>query len=247
MSGDPPVRDNFRLCGGTMRTNVLANFLLLFSCAIVLGCGETECPKEQSRESQGRAVQSSTNIYPVKVEPYASTNTVGAADMDHRLAVERLLADDLSSTPIRRRYRAQRDRQRELWEHLVLIRTNDAVYVISAVARLQAQWEHDLATIRIPERKVPREPVLRTPDGLYYSVYTNRAKIKQVRAETTAIDLTKAYLKQLRFAIEDDTLGIDSQYLWFMYRSLDTNARRKVMARVISILGRSPRWEKWQQ
>ena len=230
-----------------MRTNVLANFLLLFSCAIVLGCGETECPKEQSRESQGRAVQSSTNIYPVKVEPYASTNTVGAADVGHRSAVERLLADNLSSTPIRGRYRAQRDRQRELWKHLVLIKTNDAVYVIGAVARLQAQWEHDLATIRIPERKVPREPILRTPDGLYYSVYTNRAKMKQVRAETTAIELTKAYLKQLRFAIEDDTLGIDSQYLWSMYQSLDTNARRKVMARVISILGRSPRWEKWQQ
>ena len=47
--------------------------------------------------------------------------------------------------------------------------------------------------------------------------------------------------------VEDYTNGIDSQYLYYMYRSMDEKARDEVMKRVTSILGRAPRWEKWQR
>ena len=231
-----------------MKINTILILLSLTALVSFSGCSEAESHGKDSRDPPRQVKQAITNI---EVEASLSTNVgqqvaTDAVDAD-RAAVERLLADDLSSVPIRRRHRAQCVRTQELWDHLVRIRATDATYVICAAARLQALWERDLATIRIPERKVPREPVLRAPDGLYYSVYTNRAKLKLVNQETMEIDATKSYLHQLRVTAEKDCNGIDSEYLWSMYQSLDENARRKVMARVTSILGRSPRWEKWQQ
>ena len=66
-------------------------------------------------------------------------------------------------------------------------------------------------------------------------------------AETMEIERVKGYLTQLRYMVEDYTNGIDSQYLYYMYRSMDEKARDEVMKRVTSILGRAPRWEKWQR
>lgn len=231
-----------------MKINIIASVFSWAALVSFSGCSEAESHDKATLDPPRQVEQATTNI---EVKASLPTNVgqqiaADAVDAD-RSAVERLLMDDLSSVPIRRRHRAQCVRTQELWDHLVRIQTTDAAYVICAAARLQALWEHDLASIRVPERKAPREPVLRAPDGLYYSVYTNRAKLKLVNQETMEIDATKSYLHQLRVTAEKDSNGIDSEYLWSMYRSLDENVRRKVMSRVISILGRSPRWEKWQQ
>jgi len=238
---------NFQSCGGTMKINTIGSILSLAALVVFSGCNEDESTGKKPLNPPLHVKETDTNLKAETSMPAGGCRQASTVAVDSsRLEVERILADDLSSIPMCRRYRTQRDRERELWKYLVRIQTNDAVYVICAVARLQAQWEHDLATIRIPERKVPREPIRRTPEGLYYSIYTNRAKLKLVKQETREIDDTKGYLTQLRYYVEEYTNGVDSEYLWSMYRSLDENTRRKVMARMISILGRSPRWERWQ-
>ena len=235
-----------------LMTRVGMATLLVSAIVVAAGCGDDGHSRKQEARDTRKIVRAVTNETSADIRSSCGgdggagrlVETVCAREKSE---VERLLGKDLSMVPAGKRHRAQSTRAFELWQNLSKIGTNDVGYVICAAARLQALWEHDLATVRIPERTITPEPIQRTPDGVYYSVYTNFAKARLVSAETMEIERVKGYLTQLRYMVEDYTNGIDSQYLYHMYRSLDEKARDEVMNRVTTILGRAPRWEKWQR
>lgn len=237
-----------------MRTRFVAGLLLLSLLGGLSGCGNTECredtrsvpaPQETRKNPEGHGETILTSPSGGNVQD----EYVDAVRPEVANEVERILAADLSSVPVARRHLAQRKRAWELWDHLYPERTNNAAYVICAAARLQAILERELTTVRVPERTIQRKPVLRTPEGLYYSVYdfSERDKLDKIAAETAEIHNTKGYLRQMQYFVEDYYYGIDSQLLCNLYRSLDEKARDEVLKRVTSILGRAPRWEKWQR
>lgn len=238
-----------------MKTEFITTVLPILALFVLTGCGDGDRAPESSPAVKTESTTVSTNaeISAGDVEAIVGEECFPGRDKsdvcsEEKREVERLLGKDMSSIPPSlSRYEAQCVRAQELWEHLVLIASNDVTYVICSAARLQALWENDLSKVRIPERTIAPEPVRRTPDGVYYSVYTNREMSRIVRAETMAIQDAEAYLHQLRVFAENSANGIDSQYLYHMYRSLDEKARDEVMNRVTTILGRAPRWEKWQR
>ena len=237
-----------------MRTRAIAGMLFLTLLGELAGCGDAEYRDDARSVPPPRASPASLDStketsLPIPPSGNASDERAYAVRPEVAHEVERILAADLSSVLVARRHRAQRDRARELWEHLYPERTNNAAYVICATARLQAILERELTKVRIPERTIQRKPVLRTPDGVYYSVYdfSEREMLKKIAAETAEIHNTKGYLRQMQYFVEDYYYGIDSQLLCNLYRSLDEKERDEVMKRVVSILGRVPRWEKWQR
>ena len=249
------VPDTCQGCGKTMKTEFITTVLPILALFVLTGCGDGDRAPESSPAVKTESTTVSTNaeISAGDVEAIVGEECFPGGDKsdvcsEEKREVERVLGKDMSSIPPSlSRYEAQCVRAQELWEHLVLIASNDVTYVICSAARLQALWENDLSKVRIPERTIAPEPVRRTPDGVYYSVYTNREMSRIVRAETMAIQDAEAYLHQLRVFAENSANGIDSQYLYHMYRSLDEKARDEVMNRVTTILGRAPRWEKWQR
>ena len=237
-----------------MKTRFIAGMLSLTLIGGVARCGDAECgedprsvpaPQETRTNPEGHGETILTSLPGGNIQD----EYVGAVRPEVAREVERILAADLSSVPVARRHLAQRKRARELWDHLYPERTNSAAYVICAAARLQAILERELTTVRVPERTIPQNPVLRTPDGLNYRAYdfSEREKLEKIAAETAEIHNTKGYLYQMRRFAETYCNGIDSQRLCNLYRSLDEKARDEVMKRVTAILGRAPRWEKWQR
>ena len=237
-----------------MRTRFIVGAVFLAVLVELSGCGDGECRPESHSGAAPKAIQASSHgLVETPLTPPSDRDVpnelVDEVQPEVAREVERILAADLSSVPVARRHLAQRKRAWDLWDHLYPERTNSAAYVICAAARLQAILERELATVRIPERKIQRKPVLRTPDGLYYSVYdfSEREKVRQIAAETAEIDNTKDYLYQMKRFAETYSNGIDSQFLFDLFHSLDEKERDEVMNRVTTILGRAPRWEKWQR
>lgn len=110
-----------------------------------------------------------------------------------------------------------------------------------ASARLQAFVEHELASVRVPERTVDMGPVLRAADGTRYRE-TTVERARAAAEERRTIARTREYLCQLRHFSENDPNRIDADALGRLYLSLNENERREVMSRMVSILGRRPKW-----
>lgn len=237
-----------------MRTRFIVGAVFLAVLVELSGCGDGECRPESHSGAAPKSIQASSHgLVETPLTPPSDRDVpnelVDEVQPEVAREVERILAADLSSVPVARRHLAQRKRAWKLWEHLCPERTNNAAYVICVAARLQSILERELTTVRVPERTIPQNPVLRTPDGLNYRAYdfSEREKLDKIAAETAEIHNTQGYLYQMRRFAETCSNGIDSKFLFDLFHSLDEKERDEVMKRVTSILGRAPRWEKWQR
>lgn len=167
--------------------------------------------------------------------PFASADKIGTNE------IERMLETGLAAVATDRRQGALGVLAEELWRHLDSLTTNHAVCVLLASARLQAFVEHELASVRVPERTVDIGPVLRAADG----TRCRKTTVERARAaeeERRTIARTREYLCQLRHFSENYPNRIDADTLGRLYLSLNEDERREVMSRMVSILGRRPKW-----
>lgn len=167
--------------------------------------------------------------------PFASADKIGTNE------IERMLETGLAAVATDRRQGALGVLAEELWRHLDSLTTNHAVCALLASARLQAFVEHELASVRVPERTVDMGPVLCAADGTRYRE-TTVERARAAAAERRTIARMREYLCQLRHFSENDPNRIDADALRRLYLSLNEDERREVMSRMVSILGRRPKW-----
>ena len=224
--------------------------LILLACICLCGCGDggrTDGALHSTAPSQCQGKEKANASLAVCVDEAGADCKIDVSKEDDR-NVERILTSGLLAASENRCYDDVAALAEELWGYLEPMRHSDPGYVICAAARLQAFVEHELASVHVPKRTVDPGPIHYSEDGIRYRFRNvNDSQVGILAEEEKAILRTRDYLDQLEHFAKRYPNRIDSQYMFNMYLSLDETSRNNVMARVVSILGRAPRWEKWQR